>query len=238
MKLRCTAGVIALLGLGVAQANNTPQSLPFSQDWSNAGLITTDDDWSGVAGIEGFRGDNITGTTGVDPQTLLAADATPTIDVNANQTNPDTFVTGGATEFAITNAVVALTGSGTADAPYLQINLNTSGKTGITVSYSLRDIDGSTDNSVQPVALQFRVGNAGNFSNVPAAFVADASGGPSLATLVTPVSATLPAAVDNQPLIQLRIMTSNAIGNDEQIGVDDLSVVAATPVSLQSYRVD
>jgi len=39
-----------------AQANNTYQSLPFSQDWSNTGLITVNDDWSGVPGVIGYRG--------------------------------------------------------------------------------------------------------------------------------------------------------------------------------------
>ncbi|MFN0278122.1 MAG: hypothetical protein ACKVRN_05905, partial [Pyrinomonadaceae bacterium] len=39
--------------------NNTPQTLPFTQDWTNAGLITVDDDWSGVPGIIGYRGDDL-----------------------------------------------------------------------------------------------------------------------------------------------------------------------------------
>ena len=33
------------------------------------------------------------------------------------------------------------------------------------------DIDGSTDNSVQPVALQYRVGSTGDFVNVPAGII-------------------------------------------------------------------
>jgi hypothetical protein len=220
-------------------ADNTAQTLPFSQNWSNTGLITTSDNWSGVPGIEGFRGDNLTAATGTDPQTLLADDPAPVLDVNANQTNPDVFATGGVSEFdGIANPVVALQGSGTADAPYLLLHLNTTGKTGITVAYNLRDIDGSLDNAVQPVALQFRVGNSGNFSNFGAGFVADASTGPSLATQVTAVSANLPGQADNQPLVQVRIMTTNAIGNDEWIGIDDISVTAATPVSLQSFDID
>jgi hypothetical protein len=80
---------------------------------------------------------------------------------------------------------------------------------------------------VQPVALQFRVGNTGNFTNVPAGFVADATTGPSLATLVTPVSVTLPAAADNQPLVQVRIITGNATRSDEWVGVDDINVTGA-----------
>ena len=77
---------------------------------------------------------------------------------------------------------------------------------------------------MQPVALHFRVGTSGTFTNVPTAYVADATTGPSLATLVTPVNVTLPAAVDNQSQVQLRIMTTNAVGIDEWVGVDDISI--------------
>src|SRR6185369_13779818 len=115
-------------------------------------------------------------------------------------------------------------GSGTADAPHLVISINTTGSSGIVVAYNLRDIDGSTDNAVQPVALQYRVGSSGNFTNLPAGFVADASTGPSLATLVTPVSVVLPAPANNQPLVQVRVITTDAVGADELIGVDDISV--------------
>lgn len=171
----------------------------------------------------GYRGDGLTGGTGVDPQTVVAPGVL-VVDVNANQANPNTFTTGGVTEFEITNPVVALAGSGTAGAPSLNIFLNTTGVTNITVMYNLRDIDGSTDNAVQPVALQYRIGNTGNFTNIPAAFVADASTGPGIATLVTPVNVTLPTACDNQAQVELRMITTNAVGNDEWIGVDDIQI--------------
>ncbi|MCI0479491.1 hypothetical protein L0Y59_03020, partial [Candidatus Uhrbacteria bacterium] len=211
----------------LARADNTAQTLPFSQNWTNTGLITANDNWSGVSGIEGFRGDGLTGGTGTDPQTLLASDTPGVLDVNANQTNPSTFTTGGATEFHLANPVVGLTGSGTADAPYLKFYLNTTGQSGITISYVVSDLDASTDNAVQQVALQFRVGNSGNFTNVPAGYIADATTGPSLATLVTPVCAVLPAAADNQALVEVRIMTTNAVGNDEYIGIDDIVINTA-----------
>ncbi|HEY8413644.1 MAG TPA: Ig-like domain-containing protein, partial [Pyrinomonadaceae bacterium] len=216
---------IALLVVFVCfsvSADNTVQTLPFTQNWSNTGLITTDDNWSGVPGIVGFRGDGLTGGTGVDPQTVLTD--SNVVDVNANQSNPNTFTTGGVAEFQITNPVVALQGSGTARAPYIQFHLNTTGFSGINVAYNLRDIDGSADNAVQPVALQFRVGASGNFTNVPAGFVADATDGPSLATKVTPVSVTLPAAADNQPLVQVRVITTDAAGSDEWVGIDDINI--------------
>lgn len=228
------AGLLAMVALAIFAStpsaiaaptlNNTPQTLPFSQNWSNTALITANDDWSGVPGIVGFRGDDLTTTTGTDPQTILADGSATPVDVNANQTNPDTFNTGGTTEFDIADDVVALTGSGTGDAPFIVIYLNTTGQSNIRVCYNLRDLDGSVDNSIQPVALHYRVGSSGDYTNVPAAFVADASGGPSQATLVTPVDVTISDVVDNQPVVELRIMTTNAVGNDEWIGIDDIRI--------------
>lgn len=205
-----------------ALADATYQSLPFAQNWSNTALISADDNWSGVPGIVGFRGDALTGSTGTNPQSILAAEAT--IDVNANRSDPNTFTTGGIAEFQLSDPTIALAGSGTADAPYIQIHLNTAGLQNIQVAFNLRDLDGSSDNAVQQVALQFRIGDSGNFTDVPAAYVADATTGPSLAGQVTPVSVTLPAAADNQAQLQLRIITTNAVGTDEWVGVDDIAI--------------
>jgi len=208
-------------------ADNTPQLIPFSQNWSNTGLITANDDWSGVAGIIGYLGDDPSTTTGgIDPQTIVVPFATQ--DVIANQTSPNTLSNGGVAEFHIADPTIALNGSGTADAPHIILHLNTTGQSNITVAYNLRDLDGSADNAVQPVALQYRVGSSGNFTNVPSGFVADATTGPSLATLVTPVSVVLPVAVNNQPEVQVRIITFNAVGNDEWVGIDDISVSITT----------
>ncbi len=219
---------LGLLAAALVRADGTAQTPPFSQDWSNTGLITTDDNWAGVPGVIGYRGDNLTAATGVDPQTVLA-DGTEVPDVNANRSDPDTFATGGVAEFdGIANPAIALNGSGTADAPFILLDLNTTGFAGVTVSYNLRDLDGSGDNAIQQVALQFRLGSTGNFTNVPAGYVADATTGPNLATQVTPKSVILPETADNQALVQVRIITTNAVGNDEWVGIDDI-VVTGTP---------
>ena len=63
--------VVLLLGALPAAADTSPQTPPFSQNWTNTGLITANDNWSGVAGVEGYLGQDITTTTGTDPQTLL-----------------------------------------------------------------------------------------------------------------------------------------------------------------------
>ena len=202
------------------------QAPPFNQNWTNTGLITTNDDWSGVPGIVGYLGNYDAGSpVNVDPQTLLADYSTTDVDVIANQTNPNTLTAGGVAEFdGIADPVVALQGSGTADAPFILIYIDATGYQNITVAYNVRDIDGSTDNAVQQVALHYRVGTSGNFTNVPAAYIPDATTGPSLATLVTPINVTLPAAADNQSQVQLRVMTTNATGSDEWVGIDDISI--------------
>jgi len=223
---RALSLVLALIVTALVGADATPQALPWMQDWSSTGLISVDDDWSGVPGVVGYRGDELTAATGADPQTILADGTTTPVDVNANQTNPATFTTGGVAEFQIADPVVALNGSGTADAPFILLTFTTAGQASVQVSYTLRDLDGSADNAVMPVALHYRVGTTGSFTNVPAAFVADATTGPSLATLVTPVSVTLPSDVDNQAVVQVRVMTTNAVGNDEWVGIDDIAITA------------
>ena len=210
----------------LVRADTTPQTLPFTQDWTDTGLITVNDDWSGVPGIVGFQGvDPSTTSAPYDPQTYLVVDTV--IDVIANVANPNTNNTGGVGEFAIANPVVGFQGSGTADAPHIVLHLVTTGASNVTVRYLLRDIDGAADNSVQAVALQYRVGGTGDYVNLGGAFVADASTGPSEATLETDVCAVLPVAAENQALVQVRMVTGNAIGSDEWIGVDDIEVDTA-----------
>ncbi|MEQ1920956.1 MAG: DNA/RNA non-specific endonuclease [Pyrinomonadaceae bacterium] len=206
--------------------NLNPQTVPFLQNWSNTNLIIANDDWAAVPGIIGYRGDALTELQGVDPQTILADGSATPQNVSANRNDPNTQATsGGLAEFdGIANPTIALNGSGTSDAPNLVISLNTTGTTAINVAYNLRDIDGSSDNAIQPVALQYRVGDSGDYTNLPLGFVADASSGPNLATLVTPISVALPVACENQSLVQIRVMTTNAVGQDEWIGVDDINI--------------
>lgn len=199
----------------------------FSQDWTDASLIMSNDSWSRVPSIEGYRGDDAVMATDVDPQVILG-EGTLVLDVNANQTSPGTFATGGVAEFALANPTVALQASGTADAPSLLLYLDTRARADVRVSYVLRDLDDSTDDAVTAVALQYRVGTSGPFVNVPAGFVADATTGPSQATRTTALSALLPAAAWNQAQLEIRIITSNTAGTDEWVGVDDLVVTGSS----------
>ena len=197
----------------------------FSQDWSNASLITADDNWAGVPSIVGFRGDDITGSAGIDPRTLTG-DGTVTVDVIANQTNPATLANGGVAEFAIANPTIALNGSGTADAPNLVLYMDATGRKNVHLELDVRDLDASTDNATQQFNIQYRVGETGAWTNVPGGYLADATTGPSAATLVTHVAVDLPAAANGQGQLQIRLMTTNAVGNDEWVGLDNIVVTS------------
>jgi Secretion system C-terminal sorting domain len=240
--------LLIVLNLSNAFTHNlNAQTTLLSQNWSNISLISAANDWSSVPNIVGYRGDLFNTTLGagtaVDPQLIIADSIAVTpqpLNVGANSMNaPSTYNSGGLYEFdALPDPVVAMQGSGTADAPFLLITIPTTGYKNIRVRYNLRDVDGGIDNSIQPVALQYRIGSSGNFTNVAAAFVADASSGPNLATLVTPVDVVLPAGANNIATLQLRIITNNAVGSDELIGIDDIIIEGTSilPVELTTFN--
>ncbi|MEO1655971.1 MAG: hypothetical protein AAFU64_20695, partial [Bacteroidota bacterium] len=156
-----------------------------------------------------------------------------TLDVIANQVNSGLGI-GGLAEFEDDDndnltpfdPVVAFQGSGTADAPHMILYLNTLGSSNIQITYNLRELD--ANNAVQQVALQYRIGSSGSFINIPAGYVLDASNG---SGLVTNIDITLPAALENQAQVEVRIITSNASGSDSWIGIDDIQVVGGAGVN-------
>jgi hypothetical protein len=226
------AALLALIGItAIAEANNIrwyiSPSDPYIQNWSDTTAINIDDNWDNFIAINGYRGDDLTTGIGVDPQTVLADGAGTPLDVIANQSNPNTLTTGGVAEFdGIANPTIALKGSATADAPNLVIALNKQScpdSKFISIGYKVRDLDSTSNNAVQQVALHYRVGTTGNYINVPGAFVADATD-PNAATKVTNVVGMLPHIPLGTDEIYLRIMTTNAAGNDEWVGIDDINI--------------
>ncbi|MBU1377802.1 MAG: endonuclease/exonuclease/phosphatase family protein [Alphaproteobacteria bacterium] len=195
----------------------------FSQDWSNAALITTNDIWDNVPSIVGYLGETSSNSgNDADPRTLTAETTLGQIDVIANQTNTN-ITNGGVAEF---DGIVAMQGSGTARAPSLVLYLNASGRQDLHMELDVRDIDGlNTDNSAQQFNIQYRVGDTGAWTNLPGGYIADASAGPNL-TKTTHLAFDLPSALNGQAEVQVRFMTVNATGNDEWVGVDNLTVTS------------
>ena len=80
---------------------------------------------------------------------------------------------------------------------------------------------------IQPLAVQYRIGDSGAWVTVPAGSYSDVTTGPSAATLVTAVTVALPAEANNQSQLQIRIITTNAVGSDEWVGIDDINVTSS-----------
>ncbi|OYX10766.1 MAG: hypothetical protein B7Z15_13065 [Rhizobiales bacterium 32-66-8] len=56
--------------------------------------------------------------------------------------------------------------------------------------------------------------------------------------MVTSVDVTLPAEANNQPQVQVRVMTTNSFGNDEWVGIDDINIsstAANAAIDLSTY---
>lgn len=223
-------------GAAPALADLTPQTLPFAENWTDISRITTDGQWANVPGVIGYRGDGLSSAIPTDSQTVTADGSSTPVNVEANELFGTTNNSGGVYEFHTTAASgpadpsIALNGSGTADNPHIVASLNTTGNTAITVGYVARDLDPSGDNAVQQVAVQFRVGMTGAYTNVPAGYVADAT---TTGTAVqrTARTAVLPASAEDKPVVQVRFITTNAAGNDEFVGLDDIAVTGTSAPS-------
>jgi hypothetical protein len=207
-----------------ALANDVPQKLPFAQDWNNTGLITQNNDMTAVPGIELFGGTSDAADLAQDPQTVTADLGLGNVDVSANRVNPNTEISTGGGEFHLADPTVALQSGANDTAPNLVLVLDTTNSWGNVVSYELRDIeDDIKSNSIQPFALQYRVGATGDYTNIPEGFRKDVTN--DFDSPVTPVSVALPADANNKPLVFVRMITTNAIGQqDEWVGIDDVAV--------------
>jgi hypothetical protein len=134
------------------------------------------------------------------------------------------------------------TGSGT---KYWQVDVVTTGQTGLTVTSN----QGSSSTGPKDWKLQYRVGNTGAFTDVTGGVVtlttAVVAGTPNTWGTLTAVA--LPAAAENQPLVQLRwIMTSDLAINGAAVAstgtsrISGIYVKAAggspTPVYVTGYQ--
>lgn len=204
----------------------------FFWDWTDISAITANDDWSGVPSIVGYRGDNVVGSAGQNPQGATG-DGTIVVDVNANlnsgspPTNtPNSFGTGGVSEFHLADPVVALAGSGTADAPHLVVYLDATGRENIVFSYRARDLETGADTGVAQVAVQYRVGGTGLWTDVPTGYISaatptGATAGPDIVKTVN-----MPSAVNGASDLRIRVITTDASNTDQWVGIDDIGVTS------------
>jgi hypothetical protein len=239
-----------------AKANSTYYSLGsgnlnFSINAATADLIKTNNVWTNVASVEGYCGGGLANTFGVDPQTILTTEFSgntlpnsPTC-VAANKGNPSAFNAGGLAEFdddRNSPMGIGFQGNVTARAPYMVFYLNTLGRSNIMFRYDATDLDDGSNDSVSQVALQYRVGETSNFINIPEGYIADATDLYVAGAIrrVTTRTVTLPAAVDNQDKVQVRIIMADAAGSDgrstpdEWVGINNVTVGNLAPTAASA----
>jgi predicted extracellular nuclease len=206
----------------------------FAENWTDTSRISANDNWSQVKSVIGYLGDIDPdgAATGVDPRTLTGANL-GAVDVIANQ-NTAGSSSGGVGEFQLADPTIGLQGSGTGDAPSIVLYMDSRGRSDVRLTATLRDIDGSGDNAAQPIAVQYRTDPNGGWTNVPGGYFADVTTGGS-ATQTTALDVTLPAGANNAPTLQIRILTTNAVGSDEWVGVDD--IVVSSQAGAPSYSI-
>lgn len=123
--------------------------------------------------------------------------------------------------------------------------------TGIKVQYDamiIRNLfDGSANNRLQEMALQYRVGSSGAFINLPATAYSNNSTTQQTTAVTTPlnlqttrISVTLPSDCDNQPLIQIRWiarLVSGTAGSRQSFAIDNIDIRSdiTAPITASGY---
>ncbi|MFC7496307.1 MULTISPECIES: ExeM/NucH family extracellular endonuclease [unclassified Nocardioides] len=244
--LAVVASGLLLLPSAPAQAAVATKisTFPYVQDWSG---LTSASTWADFPGIEGFTSANTivanNQSNATDLGTLTNEGTLTSAYTAANNTALVSHTSAGVYGYyngltvdgVAGNKVVGLQTTGANAGTHLLLHLDTTGKQGLSVSYDLYDLMTANDQP-QRVALQYRVGTSGPYTNVPAGYVADATVAANADVVVKRVPASgaieLPAAVDNQADVYLRILTGdNQSGSNEEVGIDNINITAAGDVS-------
>ena len=183
------AFLLGLVTIVPAAANNTAQTLPFTQNWTNTDLITAPITGPAFRASSGFAARIRPRPRSVDPQNTLGVsrvDERPRRDRRPDQ--PGDHKWRCRPNSSLPTQSLPCRHRTPSEAPYLLFHLDTTGVGNVASLVQPSRHRRSGDNAVQQVALQYRVGASGSFTNVPAGYVADATTGRA-ATLVTTVRA-------------------------------------------------
>ncbi len=212
-----------------AQATNpTPQSLPYSENFSSYNGSST----SYPAGWQGWvipGGSSSSYTTGAPSGDQSVSGGTASSSGN------------GVYDFL--GKIGWLNSSGTANG--VATAIVTTGLSNITVNYTMMVIrdpfNGSNNTRINAAGLQYRVGTTGSFTDVQG--TSYASNGVGQTSGTTPLNPTnfsivLPPQCDNQAVVQLRWISKDSLGGGSRpsFAVDSVSVAGSVntgiPVSL------
>lgn len=203
----------------------------FLQDWSDTNLISGVG-WSGVPSITG-------GTLGSVDASVDLRDLTGR-EVPSNGVSPNWSILpngNGVLEFEIADPTIVLRPSAESGTVVgLGLYLDTSGCEDIRLQFDIRDVDpAARPEGDQQLIVQYRVGSSGAWSNLEGGYFPDVStsgAGPTVS-----VDLTLPPDANDEPQVQIRILTAGGNSVSEWIGIDNIRVSrpdATAPVLLAS----
>lgn len=205
-------------GVLLSQTAPTPQTLPYTQDFSSLSSAST----TYPTGLNGWRlsssnpaNYNTGGGTG--DATLTVGSASSTAGAMYNYNQKIGFLSSGSGDFGL---VLAIT---------------TSGVTNITVAYDAMTIrnayNGTTNTRINEMSLQYRIGTTGSFTTLSSSAYLSNTTAQTGSGVTTPQnlaarSITLPAACDNQPVVQLRWANRDLSGGGSRpsFAIDNISV--------------
>lgn len=210
MKLKLLIITVFCSILGWGQTNPTAQTLPYS--FTSLGTTTL------PAGMAVHRFGTSAGAIPITRTTIVATGDLPNVTI-ANS--------GG---WMAENANgVSMLASGSQSAGAVVVAINTTGNTNILVQWKAGTVlqQTSLDNSV---ALQYRIGTTGTWTDVGTTTTYTSQG--KVAGDVSAVlSENLPAAADNQAVVQVRWVywvSNGASGSRDRINIDDISITGTT----------
>jgi endonuclease I len=208
---------IASAALGQA-SNPAPLNLPASQNWGTANFTTLP---VGFAAWNGLSGATIN-------TQALAQSSAPTADATISGSAPTNGGAGGCYGYAAASDArfaVSCSSNATNGVDQLAMALNTLGQSGITLTYDLINVINNT--RLVGVVCQYRVGTSGVWTTLTGTGNPYTQSGGTVGD-VTHASITLPAAAENQAVVQIRwaVWRGTASGNSSAFAVDNISVTA------------
>lgn len=201
-----------------AQSNPAPQSLPYQQTFDALPATST-------AYPDGWQGWTLAGSPSGNFNT-----AAPAAD-KALATGTASSTTNGTYNY---NGKLGFLNSGSADISVV-LAINTTGQSNISMQYDVATLrnpyDGSSNTRVNEVILQYRVGTTGTFTSITGTEYQNNTTQQTTSGVTTPQhpateSILLPAACENQPVVQLRWVNRqiSGAGSRPSFMVDNINV--------------
>ena len=215
-------GCALLVSTGLfAQTNPTPQTIPYSQNFSTLTHAST----TFPAGWQGWK----VSSAATNTYQTVAATGDQALIASSSASNNS----GGVHNY---NGKIGELPSGSTN-PAIALALVTTGSSNIKVTYDIMVIrnpyDGAANNRINEATLQYRVGTSGAFTTLTGIEYQSGTTAQTASGVTTPQnpqtkSITLPSACDNQAVVQIRWIVKDVSGGGSRpsFAVDNVSVDA------------